>query len=154
MTAYADIAFATRLYGASYITTSFDRDNDGAVDTADVELMFDIVTAEINSYLVGRIEMPLTTVPLDLKMRCVDMCIYRMCPDAATATLEKTKRFETAIEWLKAVRDNKIKLTDDAVAVTGTHLTQRAFIVPAVQAHYDQIEDARWFTRERARRGE
>lgn len=157
MAAYADIAFATQLYGASYITTAFDRDGDGEIDTLDAELMFEIASAEIDSFLVGKIEMPLTTVPLDLKMRCVDIAVYRMCPDAATATVEKRTRFEAAQKWLEMVATNRIKLTAAPLTgepLTGAHLTQRATVVTAAAAHYDQQENSRWFSRERTRRGD
>ena len=80
-------------------------------------------------------------------MRCVDMAIYRMCPDAARLTTEKTDRFKAAESWLKMVARNEIKLTYEG-ASTGTHLTERARIVTATAAHSEQETDARWFSRE------
>lgn len=153
MAAYADIAFATQLYGEDYVTTSFDRNNDGEIDTADAELMLEIVSAEIDSYLVGRVApLPLSPVPLDLKMRCVDIAIYRMCPDAGRLTTEKTDRYKAALEWLKMVADNRIKLTSEGAKVTDASLTQKARVIPAVTAYQDQEVDARWFRRENFRR--
>lgn len=151
MAAYADIAFATSVYGEDFVTTSFDRNNDGIIDTTDVELMFEIVTAEIDSYLVGRVPLPLTTVPLDLKMRCVDLCIYRMCPDASRATTEKTERYKAAIAWLELVAANKIRLTVDHEKATGTHETMKATIITAATAMQDQECNARWFDRRRTK---
>lgn len=145
--AYATIDFAVQLYGVDYVTVAFDRDNDGVIDTIATEAMLEIVSAEIDSYLVGRVPLPLTNVPLDLKMRCVDMAIYRMCPDAARLTTEKTDRFKAAESWLKMVARNEIKLTYEG-ASTGTHLTERARIVTATAAHSEQETDARWFSRE------
>ncbi len=152
MAAYADIAFATSAYGSDYVTVSFDRDNDGVIDTADVELMFEIVSAEIDSFLVGKVPMPLVAVPLDLKMRCVDLCIYRMCPDASRLTTEKTERFKAAQKWLEMVAEGVIKLSAEGAALTGANLNQRATITTAATALQDQEAGARWFKRDRVNR--
>ncbi len=152
MAAYADIAFATSVYGENYVTTSFDRNNDGDIDTADVELMFEIVSAEIDSFLVGKVAMPLSPIPLDLKLRCVDLCIYRMCPDASTLTTEKIDRFKAAQTWLQMIARNEIKLTSAGEATTGTHLTQRATLITQSEAMQEQECGARWFQRDRSNR--
>ncbi len=152
MAAYADIDFAISLYGEDYVTVAFDRDGDGEIDDTATEMVFEIVSSEIDSYLVGRIALPLTNVPLDLKMRCVDLCIYRMCPDAARLSEEKTKRFDAAISYLKMVARGEVKLTYDGASAAGTHLTQRARIVTQEDADGEQGDNSRWFNR-RSRRG-
>jgi phage gp36-like protein len=152
MAAYADIAFATSLYGSDYVTVAFDRDNDGVVDTVAAELMFDIVSAEIDSFLVNKVPMPLTEVPLDLKMRCVDLCIYRMCPEASRLTTEKIDRFKAAQKWLEMVAEGVIKLTADGAALTGANKNQKATLTTAATAAQDQESDARWFKRDRTNR--
>lgn len=150
MAAYADIDFATSLYGEDYVKVSFDRDGDGEIDTVATEMVFEVVSSEIDSYLVGRVPLPLTDVPLDLKMRCVDLCIYRMCPDAARLTEEKKARFEAAISYLKMVARNEVKLTFDSAPAAGTHLTQRARIVTQEEACSDQ-DGSRMFSRRKLR---
>lgn len=152
MAAYATIAFATSVYGSDYVTVSFDRNNDGTIDTVDTELMLEIVSAEIDSFLVGKVPLPLTEVPLDLQMRCIDLCVYRMCPDASRLTTEKTERFKAAQKWLEMVAEGKIKLAADGTALTGANLNQRATLTTAATALQDQETDARWFKRDRATR--
>jgi len=148
--AYATIADATALYGTDYVTVAFDRDGDGSIDTTAAELMLEVVSAEMDSFFVGRVEpLPISPVPLDLKMRCIDLAIYRMCPDAARLTEEKTKRFDAAQAWLKMVAKGEIKLTHDSAAVTGANLAQRARVVTAATADGSQGDDTRWFSRKR-----
>jgi phage gp36-like protein len=145
--AYATQADAELLYGSDYVTVAFDRDGDGVIDSGLPELLFDIATAEINSFLAGRVPLPLSTVPSDVMMRCVDIAIYRACPSAAELTEEKTTRFKAAHDWLKMVAANEIKLTDDGDSL-GTHLTQRARIITGANSYYEQDEGSRYFSRE------
>lgn len=150
MPAYATIEDAVALYGEDYVTVAFDRNGDGEVDTEAAELMLEVVSSEIDSFLVGRVEpLPVSPVPRDLMMRCVDLAIYRMCPDAARLTEEKTRRFDAAQKWLAMVARGEIKLTYGSAAVTSTHQTQRARIVTAEVARASQTENSRWFSRDK-----
>lgn len=146
---YASLADANLLYGTEYVTMAFDRDRDSAVDTGLAELMFRLATTEIDSFLVGRVPLPLDPVPLDVMMRCVDIAIYRACPSAAQLTEEKTKRFDAAQAWLTMVAKGEIKLTNNEGGSAGTHLTNRADLVTAESAYYEQVEGARWFGKHR-----
>jgi phage gp36-like protein len=145
--AYADLDYANGLYGPDYITPSVDRDGDGEITSEDealAEAMFDVVTAEMNSYFVGRVPLPLETVPLDLKMRCVDIFVYRMCTDAGTLSDIKKERFKAAIDWLTLVATNKVKLTVDGASVGATKNASATLTV----AKYQDLDcGARRFTR-------
>jgi phage gp36-like protein len=113
--------------------------------------MLEVVSAEADSYMVGRVgPLPLENVPLDLKMRCIDLAIYRMCPSADRLTNEKVDRFKAAIEWFKMVAENKIKLAVSGEAVAGS-LTQKARLTTANEAACEQDEGSRWFSRRRTR---
>jgi phage gp36-like protein len=148
MAAYADLDYATSLYGAEYINASIDRDGDDAITAADTDLaeaMFDVVTAEMNSYFVGRVSLPLANPPLDLKMRCVDIFIYRMCTDAGTLSEIKKARFEAAIAWLTLVATNKVKLTTLDGSSTGANAVASARLTTAA---YQSLDDgSRRFSR-------
>ena len=147
--AYADADFAVTLYGEDYVLTSLDRDQDGVVDTILAAAMFDVCSSEIDSFFQGRVPLPIdpTRIPLDLKMRCVDLVMYRAASDPATMSTIKETRFKAAQEWLQMVAKNQIKLSYAAEPATGTHLTQRAEVVTAKAAHYEQTSEARRFSR-------
>ncbi len=152
MAAYADQQFAIDCYGLEYVTVSCDRNRDGTIDSAAFALALDIATAKINSALLGRVPLPLAEVPLDVKIYCVDLAIYDMCPSASVRTEEKTKRYDAAQSWLKRVADNKIKLAIGGSAApapaAGPHLTASPETVESV-AQIDEIrEGARDYTRE------
>ncbi len=139
MDAYADLDYARGLYGPDYIDPSVDRDGDNEITSEDEALaaaMFDVVTAEMNSYFVGRVPLPLETIPLDLKMRCVDIFVYRMCTDAGTLSEIKKDRFKAAIDWLTLVATNKVKLTVEGASV-GTTKNAAASIATAKYAELD-----------------
>jgi len=147
--AYFTIADAVGLYGEDYVTVSADRDNDGEIDTALAEGMAEIVSAEADSYMMGRVPLPLENVPLDLKMHCIDIWIYRMSPDAATASIMKEKRFDAAIKWFEMVARGQIKLTYQGEPAVGANKVQSAYVVTANQALSDQLDGARRFSRKR-----
>jgi phage gp36-like protein len=147
--AYADADFAITLYGEDYVLTALDRDQDRVVDTALAEAMFDVCSAEMDSFFMGRVPLPLdvSKIPLDLKMRCVDLVMYRASSDAASMSTIKETRFKAAQEWLQMVAANKIKLTYGSESVAGPHLVEQARVVTAATAHYEQTCEARRFSR-------
>ncbi len=148
--AYGSIARAIELYGSDYVTVSCDRDGDGAIDTAATEAMLDVVDAMINGYLLGKIPLPLETVPLDLEKYAIDIAIYEMCPTQSVRTEEKVKRYDAAITWLKSVRDNKNKLTKGGAAApepaAGQHMTAHATVATAREARHELTQGDRFFT--------
>jgi phage gp36-like protein len=64
----------------------------------------------INGYLLGRVTLPLAIVPEDVKLACVDIAVYRMCPNAVALTEQKKERNEMALQWLKDVKSGKVHL--------------------------------------------
>lgn len=151
--AYHTLQDAIDLYGTTYVTVSCDRDGDGSVDTAAFEAMSDVVAAMINGYLLGRVPLPLAEVPKDLKKYSIDITIYELCPSQSVRTEEKTKRYDAAMSWLRAVKDNKIKLTvggaDAPAAATGAHLTAGPAVVPASTAVFEIESGSRDYTRDK-----
>ncbi len=148
--AYASAAYAVELYGLDYVLTSFDLDQDGSVDEALADMMLEVASSEMDSFFQGRVPLPIPEdkVPLDLKMRCVDIAIYRAATDPLRASVIKETRFKAAQDWLKMVARNEIKLSFEGASL-GTHLTQRAETVIAARAHREQDPDARRFSRKR-----
>jgi phage gp36-like protein len=150
--AYATSADAIALYGEDFIITSFDRDNNGTLDTAAIDRMLSAATATINGYLKGRVTLPLASVPEDLVKYCVDIAVYDGCPSASVMTEQKTRRYDSAMTWLRGVRDNKIVLADaSGDKQGGDHLTAGPEVIPMVGNTVEIDCGARDFTRESMR---
>ena len=87
-----------------------DRDRDDQPDTAVVDRALDDATAEIDTYLSARYQMPLPTVPDVLLRLCVDIAIYRLSTDRAGGTEERRKRYEDATRLLVRISTGEVSL--------------------------------------------
>lgn len=68
-------------------------------------------SAEINSYLAGRYQLPLTTVPEALPRVCCDLARYFLAGQNAPDHI--TQRYRDAIAWLRSVNKGDIALGID-----------------------------------------
>lgn len=66
-------------------------------------------TEEIDGYLAGRYDLPLPTVPNNLKRLACDIARYYLYFQQPTELVEK--RYEQAIDYLKMVANNKAHLS-------------------------------------------
>ena len=135
---YATVQDAEDLYGADYVGSSFDRDRDGSVDPLAATSAFSKASSEIDSYLATRFDVPVSPAPDVVKERCIDIAIYRVCPDSAL-TDEKRRRYEDAIAWLKDVAKGlaTLDLGDDVPATATQDVPETSY------------PNARLFTRRR-----
>lgn len=120
MAPYALQADLEQRFGVDAILISSDRNGTGEIDTSIVANALVDATAEIDTYLSERFDLPLSTVPTVLGRICCDISYYRMSSDIGTLTDEKRKRYEDAIKWLEGVASGKLGLglsTDDTVSV-------------------------------------
>lgn len=150
--AYATKDDAIALYGADYVTTSLDRDRDGVIGSSDEaigETMFTYVDSEIDSFLAGRVSYDRDDPPLDIKLRAIDIWIYRLCTDPASASELKKTRFDAAMLWLAMVAKGQIKLTKDG-ETTGVTKSNAATVVTANE-QLSELSSARRFSRDRVK---
>jgi len=120
VTAYIVQADLEERFGVDAIVVASDRNGTGAVDTSIITNAIIDATAEIDSYLTQRYDLPLVTVPTILSRLCCDIAYYRMSSDIGTLTDEKRRRYDDAIKWLTAVAKETIGLgleNDDAVSL-------------------------------------
>jgi len=120
VSSYAVQADLEQRFGIDAVLTASDRNGKGEINVPIVNLALVDATAEIDSYLTERYDLPLTTVPTILARVCCDIAMYRMSADAGTLTEEKRTRFEDAIKWLTAVSKSVAGLglaSDDSVAL-------------------------------------
>lgn len=89
-------------YGEVVMLGVADRDSDGEYDTDAVDRAITDASETIDSYLAKRYALPLPSIPAPLKRICGDIVLYLLSSDG-TVTDEKRKRYEDAINFLKAL---------------------------------------------------
>jgi len=100
-----------RLGGEEALVILADRDGDGVADAELVERALTDATAEIDSYLAGRYNLPLATVPAVLVRLACDMAVYRITSEyGAGLTEERRQRYEDAVAWLKRAASGDVAL--------------------------------------------
>ena len=100
--AYATQTDIETLYGADALAVA-DRDGDGVADAATVTRALEAASAEIDSYVGVRFDLPLAGTHPVLTQYCVDIALYRLSVAATYVTEEGRQRYEDAIAGLKRV---------------------------------------------------
>lgn len=95
-----------------------DRDDDGIVDSPIVNQAIDDATAEIDTYMAAKYDLPLAIIPDVLTRLCVDIVVYRLSADADMATEERRKRYEDAVKLLVRISEGKVSLGLEEPPVT------------------------------------
>lgn len=98
--AYAAQSDITELYGEDALFVA-DHDRDGVADAGAVARALDAASAEIDSYLAARYDLPLEGSHAVLTQLCVDIALYRMASAADVMTEERRRRYDDAIAALK-----------------------------------------------------
>jgi phage gp36-like protein len=107
---YATLADLTDRYGQDALLVVADRDLDGVIDAQIVDDALNDATAEIDSWLAVRYDLPLPTVPSVVTRLCCDIAMYRLSPIAATGTDERRLRYEDALRLMKALANGDASL--------------------------------------------
>ncbi len=97
-------------YGKAAVIIASDRDGDGQSDAGVIDTALADASALIDTYVGARYALPLDSVPLSLKRCCVDIAMYQMSADAATATEEQRHRHSDAMKHLKAIANGTASL--------------------------------------------
>ncbi|HAW49166.1 MAG TPA: DUF1320 domain-containing protein [Roseovarius sp.] len=100
--AYATQSDIETLYGADALAVA-DRDGDGVADAATVSRALEAASAEIDSYVGVRHDLPLEGAHPVLTQYCVDIALYRLSVAATYVTEEGRQRYEDAIAALKRI---------------------------------------------------
>lgn len=109
-TPYADYDYAVDKYGEDYVLTSVTRDS-----KPDKKAFYKALvnaTSFIDSHVAPRYPgvVPLANPPDIIRGYCVDIAIYNASAEPGTATDEKRKRFDDAVEWLEKVGAGKVAI--------------------------------------------
>jgi phage gp36-like protein len=124
---YATQADLVSRFGETEMIQLSDRTNTGEIDEAVVTAKIADADAEIDAYLASRFDLPLPVIPTVLVRVACDIARYHLSDDRATEDV--IRRYNAALDFLKAVVKGLVSIGVDAAGVepTGTDL-------PAVDA--------------------
>jgi phage gp36-like protein len=97
-------------YGQDLLLLIADRDADAVIDVDVVTRALTDATAEIDTYLAAKYELPLPSVPEVLVRLCVDVVVYRLSSEADAATEERRIRYDDAIALLRRIASGEVSL--------------------------------------------
>jgi phage gp36-like protein len=149
--AYATVDDAIIRYGTSFVTVSCDREGNGALDTFAFDQALEDASDWIDSYLMGRYDLPLIEYPNYLLLVCVDVAIFFSSETAGTMTTLKEDRYKRAVDYMEAVKSGKRRLCKAGASVTGLNKSQAAQIVTRREARDDLRRGNRHFTTRQTR---
>jgi phage gp36-like protein len=108
--AYATTQDIIDRYGEDQLLVLADRDGDGIADQGVTSRALADADSEIDLYVGSRYDLPLAVVPSVLVQVAVDIAVYRMSPDAMTATEEVRTRYADARATLKSIAKGEVSL--------------------------------------------
>lgn len=92
--------------------TNREEESTGKIVAAVVTQAIDDAEATINSYLRGRVNLPLTDVPQPLPKIAADIARYYLHGDHVTDTVRQI--YEDAVQWLKGVSSGRVTIALDS----------------------------------------
>ena len=107
---YATKEQLTELVGEDALSGLADRDGDFVADPAVLDKALAQASGEIDSYIGARYPLPLARETLTLNQPCIDIAIYRLGVDGASAFEHARERYEDAIALLKRIGEGRAVL--------------------------------------------
>jgi len=106
--AYCTVQDLIDRYGETEILELTDRDQSGEVDETVAGRAIDDAAAEVDGYIGGKYDLPLSSPPQVLTRITADIARYRLYDNLATD--EVRNRYEDALRFLKAVSKGEVSL--------------------------------------------
>lgn len=97
-------------FGNTEVVALTDRSQTGAIDPTVLQPALDSASAQIDTYLSGRYQLPLTMVPLYLINICCDLARYDLCTGDTRGTPEIEERYKNAVRFLELAAAGKVTL--------------------------------------------
>lgn len=101
-------------FGEREVIAITDRENAGAINAAVLAKALAQADGEINPYLVGRVTLPLASVPTVLVTHACDIARYRLTGSETVETETIARRYKDAIRFLEFVAAGKVSLGIDS----------------------------------------
>lgn len=96
-----------------------DDDGAGVVDMGHINAAITDADAEIDGYLSGRYELPMSPVPAVLKKFSVDMAIFNILSRRLGSPESRENRYKNAVRFFEKVAKGEVKLGLDDPDGTG-----------------------------------
>ena len=107
---YATSAQVIERHGADAVLLLTDRDNDGTADSGAIERALEDASAEIDTYLAAKYDLPLSETPAMLVRLAADIAVYRLAVSADRRIDEHRVRYEDAVKLLVRIRKGEASL--------------------------------------------
>ncbi|MBL4797642.1 MAG: DUF1320 domain-containing protein [Oleispira sp.] len=113
-------------FGESELLQLSDEQNTGVLNTVVIDKAITDASNEIDSFLIGRYELPLTEVPSFVEGYACDMARYRLWDDGALDQV--TARYKTAIKYWRDISTGVLRLY--GTTETGENLVEMESATP------------------------
>ena len=107
---YATTEQVTERHGADAVLLLTDRDGDGVADTGAIERALADASAEIDTYLAAKYQLPLSETPAVLTRLAADIAIYRLALSADKRIKEHRVRYDDAVALLRRIAKGEASL--------------------------------------------
>lgn len=97
-------------FGESEVVAITDRDLTGAIDPVVLANALDTASAQMDTYLSGRYQLPLNPVPEFLVSVCCDITRYQLCVGGTRLSEDIRDRYRDALRFLEQAASGKITL--------------------------------------------
>jgi phage gp36-like protein len=105
-------------FGETVLTQLTDRQDAGEIDEAVLDAAIADASAEIDMYLAGRYQLPLSSVPLPLSRMACLLVRDILATDSGSSDEHWQKQAEAARKTLKEIASGRVSLGVDAQATT------------------------------------
>ncbi|PVX80050.1 gp436 family protein [Paraburkholderia unamae] len=113
--AYAAQTDMVSRFGEDEVVAITDRQMSGAIDPDALGDALDTASAEMDTYLSGRYQLPLAPVPRFLVTLCCDIARYQLCVGGTRLSDDIRDRYRDAVRFLELAAAGKVTLGVTAV---------------------------------------
>lgn len=139
MTAYATQQDLIDRYGADELLQLTDRARTGSIDATVVARALNDASTEIDGYLAGRYQLPLSPVPEAIGRLVCDMARFYLFDDRVPDAVQK--RYDNAVAYLKLVANGTVQLDAATNGAPAQTVQQVEFVAAPRVFNRDTLAD-------------